>query len=130
MDADEIHRRADQAKELKDDPAFQAAILALRKEWFGMLMAGAQSSPEQKLELVARLRALETIPQQLQVFMSDWEMVKRKRIMSESLDSVEGVLATEIAPARAGRATRRANSFAKRRRPSTFCRSVRSKAIR
>ena len=79
MDADEIHRRADQAKELKDDPAFQAAILALRKEWFGMLMAGAQSSPEQKLELVARLRALETIPQQLQVFMSDWEMVKRKR---------------------------------------------------
>ena len=49
--------------------------------------------------------------------------------MSESLDSVEGVLATEIAPLD-GRAIRRANSFVKRRRPSTFCRSVRSKAIR
>ena len=79
MDADDIHRLADQAKELKDDPAFQAAILALRKEWFGRLMAGALLSPEQKLDLVARLQALETIPQQLQVFMNDLEMVKRKR---------------------------------------------------
>ena len=78
MDADDIHRRADQAKELKDDPAFQAAVLALRKEWFGMLMASAQSSPEQKLELVARLRTLEALPQQLQVFMNDWTMTKRK----------------------------------------------------
>ena len=78
MDADDIHRRADQAKALKEDPAFQAAILALRKEWFGLLMAGAQSSPEQKLELVARLRTLEALPQQLQVFMNDWAMTKRK----------------------------------------------------
>ena len=39
MDAEDIHRLADQAKELKDDPAFQAAILALRKEWFAKLMA-------------------------------------------------------------------------------------------
>ena len=78
MDAEDIHRRADQAKELKDDPAFQAAVLALRKEWFGMLMASAQLSPEQKLELVARLRTLEALPQQLQVFMNDWAMTKRK----------------------------------------------------
>ena len=78
MDAEDIHHLADQAKALKEDPAFQAAILALRKEWFGMLMAGAQLSPEQKLELVARLRTLEALPQQLQVFMNDWAMTKRK----------------------------------------------------
>ena len=37
MDAEEVHRLADQAKALKDDPAFQAAILALRQEWFAKL---------------------------------------------------------------------------------------------
>lgn len=78
MDAEDIHHRADQAKALKDDPAFQAAVLALRKEWFGMLMAGAQLSSEQKFELIAQLRTLEALPQQLQVFMNDWAMVKRK----------------------------------------------------
>ena len=39
MDSEDIHHLADQAKELKDDPAFAAAVLALRKEWFAKLMA-------------------------------------------------------------------------------------------
>ena len=78
MDAEEVHHLADQAKGLKEDPAFQAAILALRKEWFGTLMAPNQMPPEQKLEIVARLQALEAIPQRLQVLMNDWEAVKRK----------------------------------------------------
>ena len=41
-------------------------------------MAPNQMPPEQKLEIVARLQALEAIPQRLQVLMNDWEAVKRK----------------------------------------------------
>lgn len=76
MDADEIHHRATQAKELKDDPAFQAAILALRKQWFGELMVEINSDKQRFLTM--KLQALEAIPAQLQVFISDWTMIKGK----------------------------------------------------
>lgn len=76
-DIDEIRLRAEQAKELKDDPAFSAAILALRKQWFGELMASTHA--EQSMRMTHRLQALEAIPQQLQVFLNDYEMAKRKK---------------------------------------------------
>jgi hypothetical protein len=76
VDADEVHHRATQAKELKDNPAFQAAILALRKEWFGTLMTTTHE--QQSQFLVMKLQALEAIPAQLQVFINDWTMIKGK----------------------------------------------------
>jgi hypothetical protein len=76
LDADEIHHRADQAKELKEDPAFQAAILALRQQWQGEKMA--TSDERTMVHLTLKQQALEEIPARLQVLMSDWIMAKRK----------------------------------------------------
>ncbi len=77
MDAEEIHHLADQAKELKDDPAFTAAVLALRKQWFGELMTSFDE--KKSLYLTMKLQALEAIPQQLQVLINDWTMIKAKK---------------------------------------------------
>lgn len=76
MGIEETRILADQAKEEKNDPAFTAAILALRKQWFGELMLA--TAPERMVYLTHRLQALEAIPQQLQVFINDYEMAKRK----------------------------------------------------
>ena len=76
MDAEEVHHLADQAKALKDDPAFQAAVLALRQQWHSEAMVA--KTRDEREELNFRMRALESLPQQLQVFMNDWMMVKRK----------------------------------------------------
>lgn len=76
MDVEEIHHLANQAKELKDDPAFQAAVLALRKQWFGQLMTITHE--KESLFFVMKLQALEAIPQQLQIFINDWNMIKGK----------------------------------------------------
>ena len=77
MDAEETHHLADQAKALKDDPAFQAAVLALRKEWYAKLMASQSEYLDR--ELKGKLQALEDIPARLQVLMNDWEAVKRRQ---------------------------------------------------
>ena len=76
MDAEEIHHLADQAKALKDDPAFQAAILALRQEWFAKLMASQSEYLDR--EYKNKMQALEEIPGRLQVLMNDWLMVKSR----------------------------------------------------
>ena len=67
---------ADQSKALLDDPAFQAAILKLRQQWFADLMASDR--PDHVAGVLGKLRALEAIPQQLQVFINDQSMYKRK----------------------------------------------------
>ena len=76
MDAEEVHHLADQAKALKDDPAFQAAILALRQEWFAKLMASQSEYLDR--EYKNKMQALEEIPGRLQVLMNDWLMVKSR----------------------------------------------------
>ena len=74
MDAEDVHHLADQAKALKDDPAFQAAILALRQEWFAKLMSSQSEYLDR--EYKNKMQALEEIPGRLQVLMNDWLMVK------------------------------------------------------
>ena len=76
MDAEEVHHLADQAKALKDDPAFQAAILALRQEWFAKLMSSQSEYLDR--EYKNKMQALEEIPGRLQVLMNDWLMVKSR----------------------------------------------------
>lgn len=76
MDVEEIRHLASQARELKDDPAFQAAVWALRKQWFAQLMA--TKNREAIEPQVIQLQVLEAIPQQLQVFINDHEMAKRR----------------------------------------------------
>jgi hypothetical protein len=73
----ERKERADEAKELLDNKAFTAAILALRKRYFEMLM-GAQTT-EEKLSFIERIRALEDVPQQLQIFVNDQKMAEAKK---------------------------------------------------
>ena len=73
----ERKERADEAKELLDNKAFTAAILSLRKRYFEMLM-GAQST-EEKLVFIERIKALEDVPQQLQVFLNDEKMAQARK---------------------------------------------------
>ena len=73
----ERKERADEAKELLDNKAFTAAILALRKRYFELLM-GAQST-EEKLVFIERIRALEDVPQQLTIFVNDEKMVQARK---------------------------------------------------
>lgn len=76
MQLEELRLRADQAKELKDDPAFQAAVLALRKQWHAEQMV---ASDEKEIVRLARaMQTLEAIPQQLQVHMNDYQMAKAR----------------------------------------------------
>jgi hypothetical protein len=76
-DPTERKERADEAKELLDNKAFTAAILALRKRYFEMLM-GAPTT-EEKLSFIERIRALEDVPQQLQIFVNDEKMAQAKK---------------------------------------------------
>ena len=71
-DPTERKERADEAKELLDNKAFTAAILALRKRYFELLM-GAEDV-ESKMCMIERIRALEDVPQQLQIFVNDQKM--------------------------------------------------------
>ena len=73
----ERKERADEAKELLDNKAFTAAILALRKRYFEQLMA-AQTT-EEKMGFIERIRALEDVPQQLQIFVNDQKMADARK---------------------------------------------------
>ena len=73
----ERKERADEAKDLLESKAFTAGILALRKRYFEMLM-GAQTT-EEKLQFIERIRALEDVPQQLQIFVNDQKMQDAKK---------------------------------------------------
>jgi hypothetical protein len=77
-DPDARRELARQAKELKDDPAFQAAVQALRKQWFGELMTLSDEGAMVRMTL--KIQALEALPQQLQVFINDEAMAQRKKI--------------------------------------------------
>jgi hypothetical protein len=68
---------ADEAKELLDNKAFTAAILSLRKRYFELLM-GADTT-ENKIALIERIRALEDVPQQLQIFVNDEKMHQARK---------------------------------------------------
>ena len=76
-DPTERKERADEAKELLDNKAFTAAILALRKRYFELLM-GAEDV-EDKMCMIERIRALEDVPQQLTIFVNDEKMAQVKK---------------------------------------------------
>lgn len=76
-DPTERKERALESQELLDNKAFTVAILALRKRYFEMLM-GAQTT-EEKLVFIERIRALEDVPQQLQIFVNDEKMAQAKK---------------------------------------------------
>ena len=76
-DPNERKERATEAQELLDNKTFTAAILALRKRYFEMLM-GAQTT-EEKLQFIERIRALEDVPQQLNIFVNDEKMVQARK---------------------------------------------------
>ena len=69
--ADPTERKewADEAKELVANKAFSEAILRLRKQWFAEAMA-APPGPVRD-EIIAKVKALEAIPQQLQILVND-----------------------------------------------------------
>ena len=73
----ERRQLADEAKELLDNKAFTEAILRLRKRYFELLMA--PNSTEEKLALIERIRALEDVPQQLQIFVNDEKMAQARK---------------------------------------------------
>lgn len=73
----ERKERADEAKELLENKAFTAAILALRKRYFEQLM-GAQTT-EEKMQFIEKIRALEDVPQQLQIFVNDEKMAQARK---------------------------------------------------
>jgi hypothetical protein len=73
----ERRKRADESKDLLDNKAFTAAILALRKRYFELMM-GAQTT-EEKLSFIERIRALEDVPQQLQIFVNDQVMAQARK---------------------------------------------------
>lgn len=75
LDSEEVKRLAYESKELLADRAFQAAILALRKQWFGELMTIHDNKAFVRLTL--KLQALEAIPQQLQVFVNDYTWAEK-----------------------------------------------------
>ena len=77
--ADPTERKAlaDEAKELLDNKSFTNAILALRKRYFELLM-GAEDV-ESKMCMIERIRALEDVPQQLQIFVNDQKMAEARK---------------------------------------------------
>jgi hypothetical protein len=77
--SDDIERkqRADDALELLENRIFTRAVLTLRQEWFQELM-GAPST-DRRFELVAMLKALEAIPNRLQIYVNDQKMHEARR---------------------------------------------------
>jgi hypothetical protein len=73
----ERKERAEEAQSLLESKAFPAAILALRKRYFELLM-GAQTT-EDKIMLIERIRALEDVPQQLNIFWNDEKMAQARK---------------------------------------------------
>ena len=77
LDFDATKHLAHQAKELKEDPAFQAAVLALRKQWHAQQMV----APDKKtiVALAYRMQVLEMIAAQLQVFINDYAWAEKRK---------------------------------------------------
>jgi hypothetical protein len=62
---------SDAAKALLADKAFGYVYLQLRQRWFGQLMELPHDCPAQG-ELAARLRALDAIPTELSLLLTDY----------------------------------------------------------
>jgi hypothetical protein len=77
LDSEEVKRLANQAKELKNDPAFIAAVLALRKQWYAQFMVSVDEANDRRLK--AQLVALESIAGQLQVFINDHTWAEKRK---------------------------------------------------
>ena len=77
LDSEEVKRLATESKQLLADPAFTAAILALRKQWFAQQMA--MNDREAIVALALKMQALEAIPAQLQVFINDHTWAEKRK---------------------------------------------------
>lgn len=77
LDSEEVKRLASQSKELMADPAFKAAILALRQQLHAEQMA--TKDRDAMADLALKMQALEAIPQQLQVFMNDHTWAEKRK---------------------------------------------------
>ena len=73
-----IERRqlAEESKELLESKALCAAILELRKQWFAEWVAS--TNEEQDKRLKAQIRALEAIPQELQILINNQKMAQAR----------------------------------------------------
>jgi hypothetical protein len=67
---------SDAAKALLADKAFDHAYLALRKRWFGELMDQPHAGVKQD-EIAARLRALDAIPTEIALLITDFREANR-----------------------------------------------------
>ena len=73
---DDKKEQAQQARELKSDPAFRHAVSELRKRWFEQLMILEPGNPQYTLTCAVRcamLQALEAIPTELQLIINNYE---------------------------------------------------------
>jgi hypothetical protein len=68
---------AEAAKELMDNKAFTEAILELRKRWYDQLMGDLER--EQRDEIIAMSKALQSIPAELGVLMNNYKMAIRQQ---------------------------------------------------
>jgi hypothetical protein len=74
-----IQRRqlADAAHELLNNKAFTTAILELRKQWFAAMMDSTEYSVDRALK--AQIKALEMIPQELQILINNQKMAEARK---------------------------------------------------
>jgi hypothetical protein len=74
-----IQRRqlADEAHELLNNKAFTTAILELRKRWFADMMDSNDEGRDRILK--AQIRALEMIPQELQILINNQKMHEARK---------------------------------------------------
>ena len=76
-DPEVVKSAARSATDILGNTAFQQAILDLRKQWFGSLMSATVDDAEAR-RLVAQLRALEAIPNQLQTYINSGKMLEKR----------------------------------------------------
>ena len=69
---------SDAAKALLNDKAFGHVYLQLRQRWFGLLMDQPHDGPLQT-EYSARLRALDLIPTELSLLLTDYREASRRQ---------------------------------------------------
>ena len=74
-----IQRRqlAEGAHELLNDKAFTMAILELRKRWFAAMMDSTDDAVDRMLK--AQIKALELIPQELQILINNQRMAEARK---------------------------------------------------
>ena len=73
-DADLRKELAREAKGLRDNLAFKAAVNILRNQWYGELVS---CRPDRLVEIRARLQALDGLPQMLDHLINSEKMAQR-----------------------------------------------------